>query len=352
MLSPIRYLFPFVLTLISFLGLAQNDSCSTTWYHGDGTFYGGVAGGSGGNCTLPVEEDDFYHAAMNEIQYDDGNACGACVKIFGPNYSITLKIVDRCPECLPGDIDLSEQAFAQIANPIDGRVPISWYYVPCPDSKTISIAYHESMNPYFFRAQIRNHRYAIKELAFRNASGNYISIDRENYNAFVYAGGIDEDKSQYGPYAFKITSIHDQEIEVENVAFTEDGEVDLNVQFPVLKCEDCTGELSGTAVKDVCGNCTLGSTGAYPITDLDACITGILEETEETLLIYPNPLKDVLHINYNQEYQAVLKDGMGKTVTSFSHPATEMNTTDLPTGIYFLEVATKDKTSIVKLVKD
>jgi len=38
-----------------------NDEINT----GEDTFYGGIAGSSGGNCSLPVAVGDFMHCAMN-----------------------------------------------------------------------------------------------------------------------------------------------------------------------------------------------------------------------------------------------------------------------------------------------
>ena len=44
---------------------------------------------------------------MNEQDYGTADFCGACVEITGPNGVVKVKIIDRCPECAPGDIDLS-----------------------------------------------------------------------------------------------------------------------------------------------------------------------------------------------------------------------------------------------------
>ena len=65
--------------------------------------------------------------AMNHTDYADSAACGACVELTGPNATITIRIVDRCPECPAGDIDLSPEAFAAIAELSQGRVPITWH---------------------------------------------------------------------------------------------------------------------------------------------------------------------------------------------------------------------------------
>ncbi|KAI9595252.1 RlpA-like double-psi beta-barrel-protein domain-containing protein-containing protein, partial [Syncephalis fuscata] len=52
--------------------------------------------------------------------------CGACILVTGPLGKVRVKIVDKCPVCKSGDVDLSEGAYLKIADKDAGRVPISW----------------------------------------------------------------------------------------------------------------------------------------------------------------------------------------------------------------------------------
>lgn len=45
---------------------------------------------------------------------------------IGPKGSVRVKIVDTCPPCVKGDVDLSPAAFGKIADFAAGRVKISW----------------------------------------------------------------------------------------------------------------------------------------------------------------------------------------------------------------------------------
>src|SRR5688500_4208084 len=94
-------------------------------YHGEGTFYGATGVG---NCSYDATADTGI-AALNHTDYGNSAMCGAYLRVVGPLGEVTVKIVDRCPECAPGDVDLSQAAFARIANPAAGRVPISWRLV-------------------------------------------------------------------------------------------------------------------------------------------------------------------------------------------------------------------------------
>ena len=114
-------------------------SCNGEATHtGDATYYD-FADGSG-NCGFDPTPNDLMVGAMNQTDYAGSNACGSCAHLVGPEGEITIRIVDRCPECKPGDIDLSPDAFAKIAAIEKGRVDISWRYVPCSVSGPIRAA--------------------------------------------------------------------------------------------------------------------------------------------------------------------------------------------------------------------
>jgi hypothetical protein len=54
--------------------------------------------------------------------------CGKYAKVTGPNGTVRVKIVDTCPPCAYGSLDLSPTAFEQIADLAAGRVPITWQW--------------------------------------------------------------------------------------------------------------------------------------------------------------------------------------------------------------------------------
>lgn len=113
----------------------SSDSPQVT-FSGDGTYYGANRGQSGA-CALydpipPPETVDVV--AMNTPQWAGGSLCGACVSITGSLGSAVARVVDRCPACAFGALDLSEELFPKIDDPSKGRVLISWNFVPCPDS--------------------------------------------------------------------------------------------------------------------------------------------------------------------------------------------------------------------------
>ncbi|KAK4515082.1 uncharacterized protein ATC70_002692 [Mucor velutinosus] len=98
-------------------------------YSGDGTYYD-VGLGSCGKTNSNSE----MVAALNAPQMQNGAnpnhnpQCGKSIRVTNPanGKSITVKIVDTCPPCSSGDVDLSPKAFAAIADMNLGRIPIKW----------------------------------------------------------------------------------------------------------------------------------------------------------------------------------------------------------------------------------
>lgn len=94
---------------------------------GEATYYD--ANGTGACGFKP--SNDFYVAAMNDEQYRQAD-CGKCVSVTGPKGTTVVRIVDKCPGCDRGDLDLSMTAFSKVASLSDGRIKIKWHFVACP----------------------------------------------------------------------------------------------------------------------------------------------------------------------------------------------------------------------------
>jgi expansin (peptidoglycan-binding protein) len=153
---------------------------------------------------------DLDVTAMNHVQYAGSAACGQCVEVEGPGGTVAVRVVDLCPECGVGHLDLSALAFARIADPADGRVDIRWTPVTCPVAGNVAYRFKEGSSRWWTAIQVRNHRLPIQALAYRT-DGDWIDVPREDYNYFVVAGGVGTD----GPFEVRITAVDGQELEDE-----------------------------------------------------------------------------------------------------------------------------------------
>jgi expansin (peptidoglycan-binding protein) len=200
------------------------EVCDGEVHTGEATYY--AADGSG-NCSFDADPSDPMVAAMNIVDYAGSAACGACVAIDGPDGSITVRIVDSCPECPQGDIDLSEAAFPMIAAKELGRVPISWRYVSCPTVGPIVYHFKEGSNEWWTAVQIRGHKNPIAKLEFKDGAGQWQAVPRFDYNYFVAEQGMGP-----GPYSFRVTDTSGHVLEDDGVPFVEAGDAPGAGQFP------------------------------------------------------------------------------------------------------------------------
>lgn len=159
--------------------LGTDQTGEATYYDADGS----------GNCSFDKSPQDLMVAALNTTDYAGSAACGACLEVDGPNGKVVVRVVDRCPGCAKGDVDLSQSAFAKVAPLSRGRVPITWRIVRCGVTGPIAYRIKEGSSKFYTALQVRNHRVPIAKLEYQRA-GAYVDIPRLNYNFFVVDKGV------------------------------------------------------------------------------------------------------------------------------------------------------------------
>ncbi|KAI1391869.1 RlpA-like double-psi beta-barrel-protein domain-containing protein-containing protein [Hypoxylon trugodes] len=97
----------------------------TQTYNGDITYYEPGLGSCGETST-----DSDAVVALSPSEFSQiPQACGKSIKITGPdNKTVDAKVVDKCPACASGSIDVSSTVFQQLAPLSDGRIKISWTF--------------------------------------------------------------------------------------------------------------------------------------------------------------------------------------------------------------------------------
>lgn len=193
-------------------------------HQGIATFYNATGAGA---CSFDPSPQDLMVAAMNAEEYDNSNVCGSYVLVHGPKGSVTVRIVDLCPECLAGHLDLSLEAFSLIAEPIQGRVDITWQLVSPEVAGPIAYHFKEGSNQWWTAVQIRNHRTPIAKFEYFDGT-NWVTVPRVSYNFFVQT----EPGMGVGPYSFRVTDKYGYVLEDHNIPFVEAGTVNGVNQFP------------------------------------------------------------------------------------------------------------------------
>ncbi|MDE5620411.1 MAG: hypothetical protein K2I80_07800 [Ruminococcus sp.] len=199
-----------------------------TVHTGDGTFYGG--GYEGGCAMLDPVSRDYWIVAMNLADYNNAQLAGAYIEVTGELGTINMLVTDLLPEGKKGDIDLYTDAFPLIAPAEKGRVPVSWKIIPLDsaENEPVSYKYKEGTTEYWCGVQVRNHRYPITRLECLDENGEFVEIERRQYNYF------ESDKMGKGPFTFRITDIYGQMVIDENIPLSYDDTeiIQGHVQLP------------------------------------------------------------------------------------------------------------------------
>ncbi len=193
-------------------------------HSGIATYYTATGAGA---CSFDPSPNDLMVAALNNDEYNNAAYCGAYVQVNGPKGSVIVRIVDLCPECHAGHLDLSREAFAAIADVSLGVVPITWRVISPAISGPIAYHFKEGSNQWWTAVQIRNHRNPIAKFEYWNGS-QWITVPRVSYNFFVQTNpgmGV-------GPYTFRVTDWYSNTLIDAGIPFSENGTINGTAQFP------------------------------------------------------------------------------------------------------------------------
>lgn len=101
-------------------------------YSGEGTSYS-VNGGRGqGHCAVGgnLGHWENYYASLGGSGFDLGN-CRKCIRITGSRGSVVAMVLDSCPSCRKGDVDMSPQALYEATGYRADRKNVNWNFVSC-----------------------------------------------------------------------------------------------------------------------------------------------------------------------------------------------------------------------------
>jgi expansin (peptidoglycan-binding protein) len=194
-----------------------------------GDSYSGVAthydAGDGNGACLYGPSPDLMVAAMNHTDYETAKACGAYLRVrTAGGASVTVRVTNECPECAVGQLDLSEQAFARLAAPSTGRIPVSWSLLSPSTPGTFSIRYKTGSSRSWCGIQVLGHRNPLAWLEVGTGSG-WRRLTRTDYNYFLSEDGT----GCGGP--LRLTDIYGQRLTVDGVAVRPDTVQSTGVQF-------------------------------------------------------------------------------------------------------------------------
>jgi expansin len=176
------------------------------------TYY---AGRGPGNCSYPSPPADRLYAALSPPEYRSAAACGGYLQVKGPDGSVRVKVIDQCPGCAAGHVDLSESAFARLAPLPDGLIDVTYTHLSDPPLPgPVSIEVKQGSSRYWLALLADNTGNPLASVQVETSAG-WRSLARASYNYWIAPSG-----SGPGPFTVRLTDTQGHQVTVPGIALS------------------------------------------------------------------------------------------------------------------------------------
>ncbi|CAH0476001.1 unnamed protein product [Peronospora belbahrii] len=220
--------------LATYVSAAFAMTNADEYFTGDGTSYN-LGQPSAGNCNMMSSLDfaTMDYVALNDAQWDGLQNCGRCAEVScvdercaDQSKSIVVQILDRCPDCRYGDLDLSQSVFKTLTGSTPARYRIKWKLVTCPVLGNVKYCLKGGSNSYWLAVQPTNVATGIKHLQINGKET--IMLGSAYY--FLLDGGS-QTQTDLSCMKIAMTDVNDNSME-ETVSLTADKCTEGTRQFP------------------------------------------------------------------------------------------------------------------------
>ncbi|KAL4099166.1 hypothetical protein PRIC1_006976 [Phytophthora ramorum] len=205
---------------------------ASTSYEGYGTVYT-LSSPSDGNCNFmsaPADASTKY-AALNADQWDDTMNCGRCAEVSCTDASCAgqssevVYIMDQCPGCSYGDLDLSPDVFESITGQSYTKLSIEWKFVDCPVSKNVQYCLKTGSSEFWVAVQPANFVSGVQSLSI---NGQDASVLDSAYYFLIDGSG--ESVADLSSVSISLTGVNGEVLK-ETLSLTADECTDGSSQF-------------------------------------------------------------------------------------------------------------------------
>jgi len=219
--------------------LSQTLKCATPlgpWKPGRSTYYTGIDDGACGYQQISQTQFPNRHiAAPNEAFFANSSACGFCYEIQCINSSylanacvsttVVIQVTDECP-CGPNPLyccgdadhfDLSQDAFAVIADINAGVINTQYRQVTCDTQGPVRFRIKDGTNPYWFAVlpfNIGGVGGLISVELQQNGSTVWQSMARQTYNYWLLT---DSGNGLQTPFSLRTTLTNGTQTSYPNI---------------------------------------------------------------------------------------------------------------------------------------
>ncbi|TMW59203.1 hypothetical protein Poli38472_007348 [Pythium oligandrum] len=196
--------------------LLASHAAADEYFQGDITTYT-LGQPSAGNCNFmasaPAAATNY--AAMNTPQWADSKNCGRCAEVScsdsrcaDQSKTEIVYILDRCPECQHGDLDVSPSVFKSLTGSDPSRYKIKWRFVDCPVSGNVQYCLKGGSNPFWTAIQPANVVAGVTSMTINGQSTGMVT------SAYYYLlDGRSATQTDLGSVKVSMTSVSGEVIE-------------------------------------------------------------------------------------------------------------------------------------------
>jgi expansin len=169
----------------------------------------------GGNCSYPGPPADKLFVAMSPSEYNSAGSCGSYLEVTGPHGKVRVEVIDQCPECKPGHIDLSFPAFARLAPLKAGLINVSYHTIKNPALPgPLAFLVKPGSSQYWLALIVMNTGNAVASVQVRTSSGHWRNLTHVNWNAWI----AQNPGPGPGPYTIRVTDKLGHRVTVRGIA--------------------------------------------------------------------------------------------------------------------------------------
>jgi expansin len=168
------------------------------------------------NCSYPSPPADGLYVALPPTEYASAAACGGYLEVTGPHGSVRVKVIDQCPDCAAGHIDLSETAFAALAPLSAGLISVSYSSLTDPPLPgPVSLEVKQGSSQYWLALLADNAGNPLAAVQVRTSAG-WLSLARASYNYWIASSGAGP-----GPFTVRLTDTEGHQVTVSGITLSQ-----------------------------------------------------------------------------------------------------------------------------------
>ena len=122
--------------------------------------------------------------------------------VTGPGGRVRVTVDNLCPECGPGHLDLTAEAFTRLAPLVRGKIPVTYRVVTNPAVRGgLAIRVKEGSSRYWLAVLVGNTGNRLRSVSVR-AGSSWRALARQDFNYWVLEQGAGP-----GPFTVRVQDV-------------------------------------------------------------------------------------------------------------------------------------------------